>query len=195
MLAPDGTAIIEVQNAKHLTFDQIYHEHVFYFTKQSLGDLFEQNGLVINEIEFIPEHGGSLRAFVSHGGLWTGISTLVDWYAFAKKSREIMNGLDVLFSSLPDKRIAGFGASAKATVLLHSLQTRGFIDYIVDDTPEKQLMYIPGTSVKVMPREYLEKVPPDYLFIFCWNYAEDVMRQFPEFKGRFIIPFPEPRIQ
>jgi hypothetical protein len=92
-------------------------------------------------------------------------------------------------------RIAGFGASAKATILLNYIgEAAENIEYIVDETPLKQRKFIPGPGITVMSLESMKDWPPDYLMIFCWNYAEQVMARFPEFKGRFIVPLPSPVI-
>ena len=46
-------------------FDQIYHEHVCYFTAENSKNLLSQIGLEIIHIEKNSYHGGSLRIFCS----------------------------------------------------------------------------------------------------------------------------------
>ena len=46
-------------------FDQIYHEHISYFTIQNSKFLLESIGLEINRVEINDYHGGSLRIYCS----------------------------------------------------------------------------------------------------------------------------------
>jgi SAM-dependent methyltransferase len=198
LLKPEGVAIVEIPNAEYLTFDQIYHEHVFYFTPLSLTRLFERHGLWVTSFEWIETHGGSIRAFVSHAGHLAAEavpSSLFDWNVFALRADLVRNRLREMLTLLRPYRIAGFGASAKATILLNYIgEAAENIEYIVDETPLKQRKFIPGPGITVMSLESMKDWPPDYLMIFCWNYAEQVMARFPEFKGRFIVPLPSPVI-
>ena len=70
LLKDDGIAVIEVPYVKdlidHCEFDTIYHEHLCYFSLTALDSLFQRHGLIIEDVERIPIHGGSLRLFVTH---------------------------------------------------------------------------------------------------------------------------------
>ncbi len=195
LLKPDGVAIIEVQYAKTLSLDQIYHEHVFYFSFAPLAVLFNRNGLGIHDAEIIRTHGGSIRLFVKHGPV-TGISgDCIDWHAWALRQEDVRDKLYNILDGLEDWYIAGFGAAAKATMLLNYLgEPSQAIQYVADDSPLKQGKWIPGTKIQVAPPSALKEDKPDYLFLFAWNFCDSIMARFPEFKGRFIIPFPNPRI-
>ena len=91
---------------------------------------------------------------------------------------------------LEGNSIAGFGAPAKATTLLHYFGIgNDLLDYIVDDSPLKQGRYIPGKRIPIIS----SFSNPDYIFILAWNFADSIMERYPQYKGRFILPFP-PRI-
>jgi SAM-dependent methyltransferase len=68
VLKEDGVAVIEVPYVKDLIdrveFDTIYHEHLCYFSLTALDHLFRRHGLVVQDAERVPIHGGSLRLFV-----------------------------------------------------------------------------------------------------------------------------------
>jgi SAM-dependent methyltransferase len=68
MLKRTGTAVFECAYAVNLIqsceFDTIYHEHLFYHTLSGVTPLFERHGLYLNDAEWLPIHGGSLRFFV-----------------------------------------------------------------------------------------------------------------------------------
>jgi len=194
LLDPEGIIIVEVQYAKYLTFDQIYHEHVSYFSINSIVRLFEQNDLQVQEVNFISDHGGSLQVVIQKGMFRKIVKDQMNWNAWVRNTCVTIDRLETMLADKWRGVVAGFGASAKATIMLNKLQHSGDFAYIVDDTPEKQGKYIPGTKIQVVKRAVLEASPADFLFLFAWNYADAIMAQFPEYKGRFIIPFPEPRI-
>src|SRR3990167_11320320 len=68
LLKEDGTFIVECQylldTINHLTFDNIYHEHVSYFSVMSLNNFFNNLGLVLYCVEHIDTHGGSIRCYI-----------------------------------------------------------------------------------------------------------------------------------
>lgn len=65
ILTDDGYFIIEVSDfsamARLGAWDYIYHEHLYYYTSESLRYLLNSVGLQICEIQSIPTKGGSLR--------------------------------------------------------------------------------------------------------------------------------------
>ena len=68
MLKDDGVLIIEVQYLlsmlKKNLFDNIYHEHIHYWSVNSLDRLFENLGCKIFKAEKIDTHGGSIRCYI-----------------------------------------------------------------------------------------------------------------------------------
>src|SRR5207245_2859415 len=68
VLKPSGVATIEVPHVREMVdrveFDTIYHEHLSYFSITALDPIFARNGLVLDHVEHLPIHGGSLRLFV-----------------------------------------------------------------------------------------------------------------------------------
>ena len=70
LLAPGGVFVFELpywmQSVAQRKFDQIYHEHVSYFTVQYAVNLFQSIGLCVNHVEEVDYHGGSIRVFVGH---------------------------------------------------------------------------------------------------------------------------------
>jgi hypothetical protein len=75
--------------------------------------------------------------------------------------------------------------------------TERTIDYVVDRSPLKQGLLMPGTHQRVFPPERLIEDRPDYVLLLTWNFADEIVGQqqrYVESGGRFIIPGPEPRI-
>ena len=91
--------------------------------------------------------------------------------------------------------IAGYGAPAKATTLMHHFDLGPeTIDFIIDDNPLKQGLLSPGLHIPVVPSKALYDRRPDDVVVLAWNFAKPIMRNhraFAEQGGRFIVPLPE----
>ncbi|MBI4022084.1 MAG: class I SAM-dependent methyltransferase [Candidatus Andersenbacteria bacterium] len=222
LMAPDGVFVFEVQYlgdlvAKNL-FDIVYHEHVCYYSLHPLVRFFGQHGMNVFDVERPPVHGGSLRVYVQHAGgphaRATRLDALLDEEqqagltsaaAYQQFARRIENNKAALLAMLHElkrtgKRIAGYGAPAKATTLCYALGIDGTVlDYIADDDATfKQGRLMPGTHIPIVsPQELYGSDKPDYCLILAWNFAEPIRRnhqRFTEQGGRFIMPVPEPKI-
>ena len=96
-----------------------------------------------------------------------------------------------------NKRIAGFGAPAKATTLLYHFEiNEDVIDYIIDDSPLKQGLFSPGMHVPVVDSKILKDPAkaPDFIIVLAWNFAQPIIKNhqyFLESGGQFIIPLPK----
>jgi hypothetical protein len=90
------------------------------------------------------------------------------------------------------KNIWGFGAAAKATVMLNYAGIDdSMITAIADDTPAKQGKFIPGTGIQVRSAEEWLKEQPDITCIFAWNYADTIISRYSEqYRGKFITSLP-----
>lgn len=217
LLRPDGTAIIEAPYLRdlieHLEFDTVYHEHLCYFSATALRELFARQGLHLNDVERIAIHGGSLRLFVQKteapsdrllGMLREereiGLDRPEAFRAFAARVAAVGEELRGLLRRLKaeGKRVAGYGAAAKGTILLNHFRIGADdLAWIVDKNPHKHGLYVPGVKVPIVGPERIEADAPDYLLILPWNHREEIMRQqagFARRGGRFIIPIPQVRV-
>lgn len=217
LLRPDGTAIIEAPYLRdlieHLEFDTIYHEHLCYFSVTALRELFARQGLHLNDVERIAIHGGSLRLFVQKteapsdrllGMLREereiGLDRPEAFRAFAARVAAVGEELRGLLRRLKaeGKRVAGYGAAAKGTILLNHFRIGADdLAWIADKNPHKHGLYVPGVKVPIVGPERIEADAPDHLLILPWNHREEIMRQqagFARRGGRFIIPIPQVRV-
>ena len=194
-------------------FDTIYHEHMAYHAVGPLQRFFTRVGLELFSAERVSSHGGSLRSYVQKaGGPHAPDGTVEDLIEAEKQLgldqsatlREFGDRIDRLRdrfkATLQELRdagnsIAGYGAPAKATTLLHHFGIElGTLDYIIDDSPLKQGLYSPGQHIPVLSSDILSDDPPDILVILAWNFADVIMRNnsaFAERGGRFLIPLPD----
>jgi SAM-dependent methyltransferase len=218
VLAPNGVAIFEfpyaLQMIERTEFDTIYHEHVFYFTLGALDPIFERAGLELFHVEHLEVHGGAIRIFVAHQGVFPPTKELAtDLLAeisfnrsipdrlaqFRMRTEKIKEDLRRLLADLKSagRTIAAYGASAKGTVLLNYCDIGSMIDFITDTTPAKQGKFSPGTGIPIVPPDHLLKAQPDYCLLLIWNFQDQVLKQEAEYiarGGRFIVAIPEVQI-
>ncbi len=215
LLAPEGTAIIEVPYLRdlidHAEFDTIYHEHLCYFSLTALRELFAREGLSLNDVERIPIHGGSVRLFVQHRPAPTeallallaaeqadGLAGSSAFRAFSERVAALGETLRTLLDGLRAQgaRIAGYGAAAKGTILLNHFGIGpDRLMWVADRNTHKHGHYVPGVKLPIEPVERIAEDRPTHLLILPWNHREEIMRQQAAFAaagGRFIVPVPDP---
>jgi SAM-dependent methyltransferase len=219
LLKREGVAIIEfayaIDTISHTEFDQIYHEHMCYFSLTSFKALCAQFGLAVQRVERLPVHGGSLRVFLMHASgarpdetvrqlleeerAW-GVTTIHPYAAFAARTSTLKTALMGTLHDLKAQgnRIAVYGASAKGSTLMNYFGiTKNLVEYIVDRSTLKQGRYAPGTHLKIEPVEILLQDMPEYVLLLTWNFAEEIMEQQKAYRaqgGKFIVPVPEVKI-
>ncbi|HEV8362053.1 MAG TPA: class I SAM-dependent methyltransferase [Gemmatimonadaceae bacterium] len=218
VLTPDGVFVIEVQSfadtVASLAFDMTYHEHMTYYATAPLARLCESVGFALLDVERVETHGGSLRAYIGRPGhplahpqrVAARVQSEREWVGaeacarFAAGAQEIRRSLPALVRSIrvDGGRVAGYGAPAKATVLLNYCRLTGSdIDYVVDRNPAKQGRIIPGTGIPTVGPDTLDADPPTHLLLLAWNLRDEIMREQSAFRasgGQFLVPLPDPSL-
>lgn len=218
VLAAAGVAIIECSHILPfflgVQYDQVYHEHLGYFSVTVLTRLLEMHGLDLFAVQEVGMHGGSLLAFAQTAGgkrprqesvdrvLQTereaGVACRQSWAEFARRAHEQKSALVAELRTLKQegKRIAAYGAAAKGQVMLQFCGIgRDLIDFVVDMSDLKQGRLTPGTHIPILAPGELLKRRPDVVLLCSWNYAEEILRQqkaYLEQGGRFLHPLPLP---
>jgi hypothetical protein len=197
-----------------LQYDTIYHEHLRYYSLQSLRYLLEMHGLEVIHARRIPTHGGSIRVYAARKG-----ARQVQRSVEAMLSEESAAGVDAaglrefkrrvavsklrlhaLLAGIRERgeRVYGIGAPSRASTLINYV---GLDDGILDCVLEvpgslKTGKYMPGTVIPVLDETRLFEDQPEYALLLSWHIAEELIPKLREkgFRGRYIVPLPEPRI-
>ena len=216
LLAEDGMAVIEVPYLVDLVdagaFDTIYHQHLLYLSATALLPLFARHGLHLNDVERTWVHGGSLRLFVSRvaGRSARMVALLAAETACDIGTPDFYRDFTTRIAGMradtrravtriraAGGRVAGYGAAAKATTLLHHFGLgRTDIDFIVDKSPWKQGLVMPVTRIPILPPAALAEHAPEAVLLLAWNFADEIIAENVAYLGaggRFLVPVPRYR--
>jgi methylation protein EvaC len=193
------------------SYDQIYDEHVFYFSVASVSHLFGLHGLELVDAEPQPVHGGSMRYTVAHRGAHSvsprvaaqaaheralGLDRPETYVRFAENVRKSRDDLVSLLQDLKrqGRSVAAYGATSKSTTVTNFGNiTPDLVRYISDTTPIKQGKLSPGVHIPVSPYERFTSEPPDYALLFAWNHAQEILAKekgYMDRGGKFILYVP-----
>lgn len=189
-------------------YDQVYHEHVYYYCLKNIVDLLSQEGLKVINVSYHNMHAGTLRVISCKRSSKRRPDSTVSSFlnleasltkdyvmAWGKNTKKKIESFKMFIKSMVDGgyKIAAFGAAAKGCVFLNSCElNHNHIQYIIDDTPFKQGKFVPGTGIQVVDRGVLEIEPqPDCILILAHNFKDYIIESLKGvYHGRFIIMFP-----
>ena len=217
LLDEKGTGIIEFHDSNliqdELQYDYIYHEHLFYYSLDSMSNLLSRYGLKIYDISRSPISGGSWVIYFSkthkeksstlmHAEKEersSGVNTLENWLLFSKNAKKFKLKLRNIIFTSKDKILA-YGASARSSTLLNFCGiNHNHITAIIDKNPHKHGMFTPGSKIPIISFEegmnHLKE--QQRILLLAWNFQEEVIKDLRNsaYKGQFIIPLPrEPHI-
>ena len=221
VLSKNGILIIEdpslLECLKKISYDQFYNEHIYIFSAISLKQIIKRFSFEIFDIEKLPTHGGSLRYFIKRISnkklkikksvskqikfeIKNGLENFTRYKKFAHDVYKSRKMLVSLLKKLKEKnkKIIGYGATAKATTVLNYCKIADdMIDYFLDTTPDKIGRYMPGTNIRIL--KYDKKLMKKNYFIFlgAWNFKKEIFNKEHNFLkkgGKFITHVPFPRI-
>lgn len=220
ILKANGTITFEFPHLlnmiKNNQFDTIYHEHYSYLSLSFVVKIFEEYELDVYFVEKIPTHGGSLRIYGCHKNAIKkeGLAVeelLREEYEEGLTSKSRFINFQIQSNALVEEfrnfiriegskglKIVGYGAAAKGNIFLNYSQIDySKIDCIYDKSEFKIGRLIPGAHVKIKSPAELIKDKPDWIVIFPWNIAEEIVQEFKFVKdwgGKFITFSPQVKV-
>lgn len=217
LLTDNGVFVTESQylldTITKLHYDLIYHEHLRYYSLKPLKLLFDKFGMEIFDAERIPSHGGSIRIYAAKKGerlVSDSVAALIKneeasglyrketFINFANKVSQNKSEFLKIIEGIKKggNRIVGIGAPAKGNTLLNYYGMKDKIDYLVEKSELKIGTFAPGTRIPVVEEEKLFEEQPEYALLLSWNLVDELVPKIrgKGYKGKFIIPMPEPVI-
>jgi hypothetical protein len=215
LLDKNGLWILEfpywIHDLETNQFDQIYHEHVYFYSILPLNLMMEKHDFKVIRVEKQVIRGGTLRLVIAKkDSIYKPDQSIQNFIKYEntfdihfyknwglqvndhlQKCKQIINDL-----KFQNKKIVAFGAAAKGCIFLNAINiTNKEIDYIIDDTDIKQGKYMPGTGLKIVARGEVDMQNIDYILILAHNFSDYIIDSFKNtYHGRFIIFLPEIKI-
>ncbi len=216
VLVDEGVATVEFPHLLRLVaerqFDTIYHEHFSYFSLHTVRRIFATHGLRLWDVEELPTHGGSLRLWVCRDAASRSETPAVA-ELLAREATAGMTGMDYYrgFQPLADaikndaltflldckrrgQRVVAYGAAAKGNTLLNYAGVKpDLLPFVVDASPHKQGLYLPGSHIPVVEEARIRTERPDFVLILPWNLRQEIseqLRYIREWGGQFVTAVP-----
>lgn len=215
ILDDDGLLVLQMSYTplmiNQLAFDNICHEHIYYYSLTTIKKLFSDNGFNLVDCELNDTNGGSFRVYfqknVANKSTF-GSAPLRDVCNFRiesilsieKEKYDISN--QNVWSNFGDrlnklkeqtvsfikeekskgKKIYGYGASTKGNTLLQYFGLdHTLIDAIAERSPYKFGLKTIGTNIPIISEEEMRSRNPDYLLILPWHFIDEFEKRESEF--------------
>ena len=219
LLHGGGLVVIEFHHAgsilKGLQYDSIYHEHLFYFSSETLGNLCASHGLHAFDVFESPLSGGALVLVFAkeertpspqlkgcvRSESESKVNSQETWEEFGKAVRAHSEALSHMVAERAERGIVvGYGASARSATLLNAAGISGQqVQAVIDRNGLKHGRLTPGSDIPIIPYEDGRSLlrAADSLILFAWNFESEIVTDVRAdgFEGEILIPLPgEPRV-
>lgn len=219
LLSDSGVIVFETGYLRYLSedcvFDNIYHEHIDYYSIKPLIGFFESLELQLFDVDVSDSKGSSIRCYVQRKSGKRAVAPIVaelvqreeakeyakpaPYQALSAKLEETKIALLDLLKPLKaeGKTIAGFGASVGVTTVLYHFELDGLVDYLLDDNASRQGLRSPGMGLEIKSPEILTSPQrPDVVLLLAWRYEAPIVKRHSGYAangGRFLRMLPEVR--
>ncbi|MDC1163208.1 class I SAM-dependent methyltransferase [Candidatus Pelagibacter sp.] len=182
----------------------ICHEHLEYYSYNSLKYLFEKNGLKIFKMSENKINGGSYRIYCKKNIRKSinykervNYSEIIKFIKRVKQNKQrtlkFIRGANKL-----GKKIFLYGASTKGNTLLQYYGlTNKEIPFAAERTKVKWGKYTIGSGVKIISEQNARKLKPDYFFVMPYGFINEFIKREKKWLksgGKFILPYPNFKI-
>ncbi|OLE39961.1 MAG: methyltransferase [Cyanobacteria bacterium 13_1_40CM_2_61_4] len=195
-LKPEGVFVVQFLYMKsimeNLAFDQIYHEHLLYYTLETIETLLRRHGLPMFDAYLAPIHGGSIIGFVTHAGRrkpsarlesmraaeqQEGCNSIDAYHEFSEriKQMKVENVAYLSGARRAGKRVFGFGAPVKGNTLLNYFGIGpDVIECLVEKNELRRGLYSPGMHIPIAIESELKELP-DIYYVLAWNFKKEIL--------------------
>ena len=192
LLNNDGIWVVEFSYLpllfKNLTYDQICHEHVTYYSLITFDKILKNNKMKVIDLSFSEINGGSIEVIcVKHSSKIKPKQIVKKTFErekninsdifnlFQTRVDNVKKTLLEFLKNIPSKDIMGYGASTKGNIHLN-LSNKN-LSYICDANPFKFNRYTPGSNIKIISKKDMRKRNPKYLLVLIWSFRSEVIKQ------------------
>lgn len=214
VLHDDGLLVLQMSYTplmiKQLAFDNICHEHVYYWSLRSINKLLNKAKFKIVDCQLNDTNGGSFRLYIKKQGAKVEtfstapyrdvckvrIESLMKWEATLKLDKEeiwlsfyekIQELKEKTVSFIKQekakgKRICGYGASTKGNTLLQWFGLDNtLIDAIAERSSYKYGLKTIGTNIPILPEAEVRAMNPDYMLVLPWHFISEFVERESEY--------------
>jgi hypothetical protein len=214
VLDDDGVWVLQLSYTplmiKQLAFDNICHEHIYYYSLFNIKKMFDECGIDIVDVQLNDINGGSFRLYCMKKNSDKSkfatqpyrdvcdfrINSLLEYEKNLKLSdvetwKEFFNRIEELkhqtVSFIKEekrkgKKIWGYGASTKGNTLLQYFGLDNtLIDGIAERSPYKYGLKTVGTEIPIYSEQEMRKQKPDYLLVLPWHFINEFKEREKEF--------------
>lgn len=219
ILNPDGLFIIQqnylVGMLIQCAFDNIVHEHLEYYSLESLENLLKRHNLEVFDVEQTDINGGSFRTFIKIKGSKINrpeglkrvkqmrslekklfLHETQTYLDFAKRVNEIRSSLKkfVIKEAKKGKKIYIYGASTRGNTLIQACDlNHRYIKAAAERNQDKWGKKIASTGIPIISEEQARKNKPDYFLVLPWFFRQEFLDREKEYLisgGEMIFPLP-----
>ena len=217
VLDDDGLFVVQMSYTplmiKQMAFDNITHEHVYYWSLSSLNKLMVDAGLKIVDCQLNDVNGGSFRVYIKKENSdeskfatrpyrdvcnvkiesilnWEKTQNLDSektWLDFYQKIQDLKKQTIDFITEVKSKgkTICGYGASSKGNTLLQYFGIDNtHLDAIAERSPFKYGHKTIGTNIPILSEEDVRNLNPDYMLVLPWHFISEFIEREHEFLNR-----------
>lgn len=219
ILDPHGLFIIQqnylVGMLIQCAFDNIVHEHLEYYSLESLENLIKKHNLEVFDVEQTDINGGSFRTFIKLRGSKInrpdGLKRVKEmrhlekklfldnpktYFDFSRRVNKIRSSLKrfVIDQTRKGKKVYIYGASTRGNTLIQScdLDHRS-IKAAVERNQDKWGKKIASTGIPIISEEQARKDCPDFFLVLPWFFRQEFLDREKDYLisgGKMIFPLP-----
>ena len=215
VLDDDGVAVLQMSYTplmiNQLAFDNICHEHVYYYDLKSINKLFSQHGFRVVDCSLNDTNGGSFRIYFQKETAAIGsfgssplrdvcdyrvesilnyennvidISNPIIWNSFKFRLEDLKHDVLEFIGNAKKlgRSVYGYGASTKGNTLLQYFGIdHTHVTAIAERSPYKFGYKTVGSNIPIISEDEMRKAKPDYALVLPWHFITEFQTREKEF--------------